>query len=467
MTEPEAELQTDEPAAEPAPEATPWLTYAALAICVVVFAGRSFEPEPWNPETLRRWGVLDAWGVYDGGWWALLTSVFVHADVLHLAFNLFWLWMLGRALERAIGFRRSLLFFLGAAWVSSALQLAVADDAGIGFSGVGYALFGFMWVARARYPSFQPLIIPSVIYLFLGWLVFCIVVSHIGVLHVANTAHFAGLVFGALLGGAVLPRWRRVASVSAAFLGVASTVAVFWAPWSPSWHSFHAWKAGEQGDYERAIAGYTRAIELDAGFATAWTGRGQMRRSTGNYDAAIVDLSKAIELEPRQTPALVERGWVKILIEDYDGALADFERALEVDPGYVWAFGGINEVAWIRATSPDPKVRDPARAVELARQAVDLDPEEADYWNTLGAALYRAGQPAKALEALEMAMGLREGGDAFDWFFVAMARHALGRDDARVWYDRAVAWMQEHAPDDEELKRFRAEAEGVLGLRAK
>jgi hypothetical protein len=31
--------------------------------------------------------------------------------------------------------------------------------------------------------------------------------------------------------------------------------------------------------------------------------------------------------------------------------------------------------------------------------------------------------------------------------------------EARKWFDRAVAWTQEHAPDDEELKRFRAEAE--------
>jgi tetratricopeptide (TPR) repeat protein len=339
------------------------------------------------------------------------------------------------------------LFFVGAAWVSSALQLAVGGETGIGFSGVGYALFGFMWVARARIPSFQPLIIGSVIGLFLGWLVFCIVVSHVGVMNVANTAHFAGLIFGVLLGSAVLPRWRRAAILGAAFLCVASTVTVFWVPWSPTWHSFHAWKAVEDGDHDRAIAGFTRAIELDAGYYAAWTGRGQARRLAGDYDADS------------------ERGWVQYLSGDYDGALADFKQALEFDPGFEWVYGGINNVAWVRATSPDPDVRDPGQAVELARQAVDLAPEDADFRTTLGAALYSDGQRTVALETLETAMELGGGGDAYDWFLMAMVRQKLRLDDARVWFDRAVAWTYEHRPDDEELLRFRAEAEEVLGLR--
>ena len=61
-------------------------------------------------------------------------------------------------------------------------------------------------------------------------------------------------------------------------------------------------------------------------------------------------------------------------------------------------------------------------------------------------------------------MELKSGGDAFDWFFVAMAKHKLGQKDARKWYDKAVAWMAKNRPDDQELKRFRAEAKDVLGI---
>ena len=45
-------------------------------------------------------------------------------------------------------------------------------------------------------------------------------------------------------------------------------------------------------------------------------------------------------------------------------------------------------------------------------------------------------------------MELREGGDGFDWFIMAMAHWQRGdMDKAREWYDRAVAWMDKNQPD--------------------
>ena len=63
-------------------------------------------------------------------------------------------------------------------------------------------------------------------------------------------------------------------------------------------------------------------------------------------------------------------------------------------------------------------------------------------------------------------MKLSNGGDSCDFFFAAMAHWQLGqKENARRVYDKAVAWMASHRPDDEELKRFRAEAEEVLGIK--
>ena len=126
----------------------------------------------------------------------------------------------------------------------------------------------------------------------------------------------------------------------------------------------------------------------------------------------------------------------------------------------------MNMVAWFRATSPDPNLRDAARAVALAQAATKLAPRQGAIWNTLGVALCYAGKWKEAIPALEKSMELTAGGSAFDWFFVARAKHKLGQQDAREWYDKAVAWMDKHNPDDAELKRFRAEAEQVLGISA-
>jgi tetratricopeptide (TPR) repeat protein len=127
-----------------------------------------------------------------------------------------------------------------------------------------------------------------------------------------------------------------------------------------------------------------------------------------------------------------------------------------------------NKRAWLLATAPDRKPGDAALAVEWARLALRLRRNWGPFWTTLGVALYRAGEYAESLKSLERSMELTHGGDAIDRFFVAMAKHKLAQEGAREWYDKAVAWMEEHAFHDEdlkELKRFRAEAEELLGIK--
>jgi hypothetical protein len=58
---------------------------------------------------------------------------------------------------------------------------------------------------------------------------------------------------------------------------------------------------------------------------------------------------------------------------------------------------------------------------------------------------------------------MQAGGTSFDWFFVAMAHWRLGdHNKARIWFDRAVQWINRHKPHDDELFRFRAEAQAML-----
>jgi Tfp pilus assembly protein PilF len=65
-------------------------------------------------------------------------------------------------------------------------------------------------------------------------------------------------------------------------------------------------------------------------------------------------------------------------------------------------------------------------------------------------------------------MELRRGGDSHDWFYLAMAHWQLGeKDKAREWYDRAVQWMDNNQPTNEELRRFRVEAAELLGVKDK
>ena len=126
-----------------------------------------------------------------------------------------------------------------------------------------------------------------------------------------------------------------------------------------------------------------------------------------------------------------------------------------------------NNLAWKLATGPAPD-RDPARALDLARRAVELAPDQAIYVNTLGVALYRADRHAEAVPVLERSLAAGKGkSDAFDLFFLAMARQKLGQTaQARTDFDRALRWVREHPqqppPSAKQLADFQAEAEAVL-----
>jgi tetratricopeptide (TPR) repeat protein len=224
--------------------------------------------------------------------------------------------------------------------------------------------------------------------------------------------------------------------------------------------------------WDKAIGAYTQAVEFDPKFARAWSNRGNAYAGLHQYEKALADYSKAIELDPKFATAWSNRGVAYTHLGQWDKAVADLSRILELAPDNAEPH---NDLAWFLATCPDAKVRDPGRAVELAKRAVELSPKEGNYWNTLGVAHYRAGDWKPCIETLEKSMELPQGGDAFDFFFLAMAHWQLGhKDEAQKWQEKAVQWMHKNEEalkkdklHDAELRRFRAEAEKLLKIEKK
>jgi Flp pilus assembly protein TadD len=126
----------------------------------------------------------------------------------------------------------------------------------------------------------------------------------------------------------------------------------------------------------------------------------------------------------------------------------------------------MNSLAWMLAMASDVKVRDPKRALELAKKLVQATPKEAGRWNTLGVASYRAGDYKNAIVALEKAEELAPGRClGHNALVLAMAHWQLGqREQARTWYDRAVGWMEKNPSSDPDLLQLRTEAARLLGL---
>ncbi|QDV43886.1 Serine/threonine-protein kinase PknB [Stieleria neptunia] len=138
-----------------------------------------------------------------------------------------------------------------------------------------------------------------------------------------------------------------------------------------------------------------------------------------------------------------------------------------VPRSYSWpAESMLNMVAWPLCSSSDSGARDIKLALQAAQRALELKPNDADYLNTLGVALYRDGQWAAAIETLEKSADMHKGVNlALDGFFLAMANFQLGeRQKADEWFTRSVDVMKESSPDDDELIQFRAEAEDLMQM---
>jgi membrane associated rhomboid family serine protease len=128
----------------------PVLTYALIAVNVLValgamLGGASATTGGIGGSSLLAEGSVSRAAIADGEYWRLLTSGFLHAGFLHLAFNMFALYILGQMLEPAVGrLRFGLIYFVALLAGSFGALLLEPDAPTVGASG---AIFGLMGAA--------------------------------------------------------------------------------------------------------------------------------------------------------------------------------------------------------------------------------------------------------------------------------------------------------------------------------
>jgi len=194
--------------------------------------------------------------------------------------------------------------------------------------------------------------------------------------------------------------------------------------------------------YNKSIASYALRAKQEPEDPYGWTQLGQGHNILGLQ--------------------LYDFGQQRQAADSFGEAAQAYEQAVAMAPANPEA---LMYLAWFLASCPDPRYRDPDRAIKLSRGALDLAPESRSLWNALGVASYRAGDCTECIAALKKSVDLGGGGEGVDWFFLAMAHARLGdHPTAKRWYDQAARWVERNNAHDGELRRFRAEAAGVLGL---
>jgi len=132
-----------------------------------------------------------------GEFWRLITPIFLHFSLLHILFNLLWIWVIGRHIERLHG-AIVFLSLVGISGISSNFaQYFVSGPLFGGMSGVVFGVLGYAWLFdRLAGPCFR--IPPALMGFMLFWLAlgFSGALEFMGLGAIANTAHLVGLLAG-------------------------------------------------------------------------------------------------------------------------------------------------------------------------------------------------------------------------------------------------------------------------------
>jgi len=121
----------------------------------------------------------------------------------------------------------------------------------------------------------------------------------------------------------------------------------------------------------------------------------------GKLAEAIAAMRQALDLDPKDRRARFGLGTVYIQAEQYSNALAVLEPlTVEYPKDYFLR----NNIAWLYATAKDHRVRDGAKAIRMAQEALLLAPNDYHVWSTLAEGYYVAGQYDRALRAAEEAL---------------------------------------------------------------
>jgi membrane associated rhomboid family serine protease len=341
--------------------------------------------------TAASWAGLDVSRLFEtamirrGEVWRLVTSIFPHISVLHLVFNIYWLWAFGPLVEQVYGHVKTAALILLFAVVPNALEYAFASG-GVGLSGVGYGLFGLLWVLSTRDERFHEAIDPKTIRLFVGWFFLCIVLTVAKILPVGNIAHGSGAVLGVLAGFAITQPERRPVITA----GI-SLILVF---------SLWAATVGRPKVNMSQAPGYP---EGKAGYDALMANRNQ---------EAVVWLQEAVAAEPKNTYYWLNLALAYQRLGNDAQALTAYRKAADLG-----SIDGDNNVAWILATSSNPAIRNPAAALEYAKKAVasEMKAPNASHLDTLAEAYYVNGRYHDAVETEQQALALSPAEDRHDY----------------------------------------------------
>ena len=455
----------------------PLATYFLITLNVVIFGLMTLAGGSTNQEVLLEFGASYGPLFRHGEYWRLVMPMFLHIGVLHLLINMYALYLLGRILEHVYGYGRFALLYVGSGMFSSYLSMAVGPHIAAGASGAIFGIAGAMLVAGFLHRASIPRRLRRVF----GGGILLMVVANLAfgaiVPGIDNWGHVGGLFGGMVLGGLIRPPDLATQPAEEApsqpvviipilivVLAMGATVenyrtsrvvtgllqeggrlrdnnqpdkaierfqeAARRAPRDTRPHEELGLLYLQQRRPDDAIRELEAAIHLDSDSPRAQIGLALAYESKGDLGRART-LQNALAKVAGTPEGQAVIGEVYYQIRLYPQAILHYQEALRRNPKLAEAH---NNLAWLYATSEDPRYRNPRGALEHAKLAVQLtDWKEPSFIDTLAEAFYVNNSFDEAVRTQSKALKLDPDNREFKEHMEKYRKAAAGSTYTRAW----------------------------------
>jgi tetratricopeptide (TPR) repeat protein len=205
-------------------------------------------------------------------------------------------------------------------------------------------------------------------------------------------------------------------------------------------------KGDNKDDFERAVAAYRKAIELEPTIATFHANLAGALRKLKQFDVAVARYEKAIALEPKNADHRNRLGHVFYEKEDFTKAEEAYRKATEIEPTH-----GTSHAHLAGALQ---KLKKFDVAVTTYEKAIELEPWNASHHNQLGNFFYSKEDFAKAEEAYRKATDIEPANAQFHANLAGALRKRNQLDLAAMEYEKSIKLEPRNAERHNELGNF-------------
>ena len=242
----------------------PFISGLVIAAMILMYFGYVFDPNKGSSSSFFDSVVPTLSEIRNGRYWGLLTSSLLQANIVFLAWGIWWLWYFGKTLENQVNIFFYIFLIISSIVFPELFQALVFEKTGYGGGGIAYALFGFVWFMSMYEPT-KWFVSHAQMLWFITFLFVFIFLDYTKLYEVGIGGLVGGFLWGVFVG--FVSRSMKTMALQIAILMLVLglfLVPIFWAPWQTSWLLLKAEENGKQGKLAEAKELYSKVLKKDS-----------------------------------------------------------------------------------------------------------------------------------------------------------------------------------------------------------